>query len=164
MCGISWLTCHRSEVARAKSANKPIVDELKAIAEGYESVRDQWRARAHQLAAGTIARLTFKVTSVDQLVGRYMMGKKVLRKIGEFLAFGQTVKMRLKENDQALRDREAMGRVFGVGNAMIDKLVLQGVCSVEQMRQHQELLSPQQVLGLRFVEECVARFAACARV
>lgn len=139
------------EQQEASSINQALVDELKKLASRYENLGDKWRARGHNLAAGTIVRVPFKITSVDQVRHLPNIGERIAKKIGQFLAFGEVSKNRVVDPDTVAKAE--MGKVHGVGAACVEKFWVQGIRSLEQMRQHPELLTPQQTIGLKYVDE-----------
>lgn len=135
--------------------NKELSEELKTIAKGYEASRDQWRARAHNLAAAAVARHTRRIDTVHEASLVHGVGSRILVKIGEFLTYGQTRKTRLKDDDT--KAREELGKVHGIGPAVLDKLWSQGIRSVAQLREMSHLLTPVQTIGLKYMEEFQVR-------
>jgi DNA polymerase lambda len=139
------------EQRQQENKNKELCDELKRIGAGYEAQRDQWRARGHNLAAAYIARHPTKIRTVEEASQVYGVGKRILAKIEEFLAYGQTRKTRLKDEETIAR--EDLGRVHGIGPSVLDKLWTQGIRSLDQLRQNEHLLTRVQKIGLKYVEE-----------
>lgn len=128
--------------------NKELCDQLNQVAAGYGN---NFRRRAHTLAAATIARLPYKITDIEQVKKLPGIGAKILAKISEFLLLGQM--RRLSEKSEDAKRMDEMRKIHGIGEQVLNKLWTKGLRSVEQLRQNQHMLSRVQLIGLKFGEE-----------
>jgi DNA polymerase lambda len=148
-----WLAANPNaqESRDAANLNKGLSEELKKIALGYEAVRNQWKARAHNNAASAVAHHPREIKSIEEAQMVNGVGPKILVKIVEYLQYGATRKTRLKDDET--KAKEELGLVHGVGPKVIDKLWMQGIRSLAELRANSHLLTPMQQIGLKYVDE-----------
>lgn len=148
-----WAAANPNLLERRESENhnKELCDELKKIATSYEHQRDEWRARGYNLAAAGVARYHKKIESAEEALKIPGVGARIAGKIAEFIAYGQTRKTKLKDQDVVAQER--LGQIHGVGATCVARLWANGVRSVEDLRERLDLLTPTQRIGLRYLEE-----------
>ncbi|ELU13471.1 hypothetical protein CAPTEDRAFT_183536 [Capitella teleta] len=108
---------------------------------------------AYRKAAGAIAKHPEKINSGKEAKKLEGVGDKIGKKIDEFIATGKLVKIeKIRANDTNMAIN-ALTRVTGIGPAAAQKLVSEGIMSIEDLRKNQEKLNKQQVIGLKHFED-----------
>jgi DNA polymerase/3'-5' exonuclease PolX len=135
------------EQRKNNNLNKELVDQLNKVAEMYEE--HSFGRSAHVKAAAYVASHPRKIDSVEEARTVNGVGTGILRKIVEFLSFGEMAKLRNKDDDTC--NREELQHIHGLGPSGLNILWCKGIRSVAQLRENTHLLTPTQLIGLRWV-------------
>ena len=131
--------------------NKTIAENLGVCASKSRTQGDQWRAVAYTKAAALVKAWKTPITSAAQARKIPGIGASIAEKIGELLQTGHLRKAEYKsEEDQAYA---VFGEVWGAGPETCKSWYAKGLRTLDDLRRHEQLLTAQQRLGLRYYEE-----------
>ena len=127
-----------------------VLGELEAI---MNRKGEAHRARAYKTGQETIMGLSQDITDASQLEGMKGIGPKIVSKLKEYQSTGKVAALeRLKADPISL-----LTQVYGIGGKKAQQLVSEGITTIEELRQHTELLNDKQIIGLKYFEDIQKR-------
>lgn len=134
--------------------NKEFCDFLMELANYEKNVnRQMHKFNAYRKAAGVLAKHPQKITSGKEAKELEGIGEKIAKKIDEFIQTGKLEKLeKIRASDTNVAIQE-LTRVTGIGPAAAQKLVQEGICSIEELRKHPDKLNHHQQIGLKHYED-----------
>lgn len=108
---------------------------------------------AYRKAAGVLAKHPTKITSGNEAKKLDGIGEKIAKKIQEFIDTGSLQKLeKIRANDTNVAINE-LTKVTGIGPAAAQKLVQEGIMSIDDLRKHTDKLNHHQKIGLKHFED-----------
>lgn len=108
---------------------------------------------AYRKAAGVLAKHPTRIKSGSEAKALSGIGDKISKKIDEFIATGKLeklVKIRADDTNVAIA---VLTKVTGIGPAAANKLVKEGIMTIEDLRKNLDKLNHHQQIGVRYFEE-----------
>ena len=133
--------------------NEQFIDLMEKLASIMLKQGEPFRARAYQKAQETIMSYTEDILSVEQLKGKPGIGATILEKLNEYVNTG-TLKILEREKNNPVN---ILGEIYGVGPKKAKELVEKGITTIEQLREHPEVLNDVQKVGLKYYEDILKR-------
>eukprot|EP01053_Blabericola_migrator_P011436 Blabericola_migrator_1__11435@NODE_679_length_6909_cov_149_679480_g493_i0_p3_GENE_NODE_679_length_6909_cov_149_679480_g493_i0NODE_679_length_6909_cov_149_679480_g493_i0_p3_ORF_typecomplete_len395_score60_99DNA_pol_lambd_f/PF10391_9/5_1e20DNA_pol_B_palm/PF14792_6/9_9e03DNA_pol_B_palm/PF14792_6/2e14HHH_8/PF14716_6/4_8e12HHH_5/PF14520_6/1_7e03HHH_5/PF14520_6/0_0062Suppressor_APC/PF11414_8/2_1e02Suppressor_APC/PF11414_8/0_18zfC2H2/PF00096_26/5_1e02zfC2H2/PF00096_26/21zfC2H2/PF00096_26/2_7e02_NODE_67 len=136
--------------------NRDLESELRQLSDLYSHMKNEpWRQKAYRVAADIVRRLPFEIRVVSDVDRPELkrLGPKTKDKIREWLNTGGITKKRVLESDDKLQTVKLFMSVWGVGSSKAEAFYAQGFRTLDDLRQHQDLLNDNQKIGLKFVED-----------
>ena len=133
--------------------NEQFIDALTELADIMSRKGEPFRAKAYKSAAITIMNCSCDITEPDQLKDAKHVGNAVLTKLHELCKTG-TIKIIEEERKDPVNQ---LTRVYGIGPKKANELVANGVTSIEDLRNKQDLLSDNMILGLKYFDDIETR-------
>jgi len=145
--------------------NQSLIDQFQILQNYYRRIGDKGRSIGYTKALTALRSLNRPITSINQIKNVRGIGPKVIDKIQEFLDTGkirvvEEKKIELQERFQETKEEKIvkeLEQVWGIGPARAKKLIQNGITSIAQLRRHQELLTDQQRIGLKYHEDLQKR-------
>lgn len=137
-----------------ENPNKDFCDFLMELANYEKNVsRQMHKYNVYRKAAGVLAKHPTRITSGKEAKLLEGIGDKIGLKIDEFIQTGKLVKLeKIRANDTNVAIQE-LTRVTGIGPAAAQKLVQDGITSIEELRKHTDKLNHHQQIGLKHYED-----------
>eukprot|EP01079_Euglenida_sp_SAG-EU17-18_P008877 gene8878-223_t len=132
----------------AQQHNQPIIDELEKLRKIYDQTGDKWRVYSYSKAIGQIKRMQQRITCKEDVSQVPGIGPKIVEKIAEILATGTS-----RYFSTVVSYLQEFGRIWGVGPAAATKFISMGITSLAELAKQKHLLTKQQQIGLKLVEE-----------
>ncbi|CAD5119044.1 DgyrCDS7693 [Dimorphilus gyrociliatus] len=134
--------------------NKDIIDFLMELGEYEKNVsRMMHKYKAYRKAASSIAKHPTRLSSGKEAQTLENVGKKIGKKVDEFLATGQLQKLEKIRKDDTSQSINALASVTGIGPAAAQKFFKDGITSIEELRKNTDKLNKQQKIGLKYYED-----------
>ena len=133
--------------------NNKFVDLLEELADIMQRQGEQWRAKSYREAAETVMTFPDDITDADQLKGMKTIGSTILSKLKTFQATG-TLPILERERKNPLN---LLTKVYGVGPKKAKELIAQGITTLEQLKEHPELLTKNMKIGLEHFDDIEMR-------
>lgn len=133
--------------------NEKFIDLMEQLADIMLKQGEPFRARAYQKAQETIMSYPGDIKSPSDLKGKPGIGETIMEKLNEYV---QTGTLRILEREK-LNPVNILSEVYGIGPKKSKELVEQGITSIEQLRQNQNLLNDVQKVGLKYYEDILKR-------
>ncbi|CAF0782280.1 unnamed protein product [Brachionus calyciflorus] len=139
---------------RAAKPNEELANILLEIGEYEKNVNLQpFKYQAYRRAAQSLSEHPEKIKRIEDAKALKGIGKRISEKISEYLKTGKVSKlMEARKNDKSKILKE-LTRVAGVGPSHAQKLLSEGIKSLEDLKSHQNLLTHQQIIGLKYVDD-----------
>lgn len=131
------------------SYNEAFIEILQQLEDIMNNKGEKFRARAYQKAKETILIYGKPIFSVKELEKQLGIGKTIMEKLGQYVSQG---KVELIETEKQ-SPRHIFTQIYGVGPKKAEELILHGITSIPQLRQHKELLNEKQQIGLQYYED-----------
>ena len=136
------------------TTNKRLVDlleELKALEQARGKV---FEARAYNNAAETLMAYPKTIKDLTEIKGLRGIGVKIYKKFEEFLSTGKLELLEREKNNP----KYMFYNIYGVGPKKASELVeKEGIKSIEELRENQDLLNDKQKIGLKYYEDILKR-------
>ena len=139
-----------------KRLNEEFISVLGEIFKIYNSKGEPFRARAYKKAQEEIMKMSVDITDVSQLskIKGKGFGKTIIEYLTEYSRDGK-VSLIEKEKKNPIN---IFTNVYGIGPKKAKELVKEdGITTIEQLRENQQLLNDKQVIGLKYYEEILER-------
>jgi DNA ligase (NAD+) len=127
-----------------------ILGELSVI---LQRKGDPFKARAYKKAEETIYTFEGDINEVEQLKGKPGIGVAVLKKMQEYVDTGK-IKFLEKEKEDPVN---IFTQVHGIGIKKAEKIVEDGIKTIEELRENQDKLNNIQKKGLKYYEDLQKR-------
>lgn len=119
--------------------------------------RQMHKYNAYRKAAAVIAKHPTKINSGAEAQKLEGVGVKIAKKIDEFIATGKLEKLeKIRANSTNTAINE-LTKVTGIGPAAAQKLVQEGITSIEDLRKNTDKLNHHQQIGLKHFEDFETR-------
>jgi NAD-dependent DNA ligase/DNA polymerase/3'-5' exonuclease PolX len=133
--------------------NEKFIELMEKLAEIMLKQGEPFRARAYQKAQETIMAFPGDITSPDQLKGKPAIGPTIMEKLNEYVQTG-TLKILEREKTNPVN---ILADVYGIGPKKAKELVDNGITTIAQLRENQQMLNDIQKVGLRYYEDVLKR-------
>lgn len=144
----------RKNPDESTNPNKEFCDFLMELANYEKNVnRQMHKYNVYRKAAGVLAKNPTRIKSGAEAKALEGIGEKIAKKIQEFIDTGSLQKLeKIRANDTNVAITE-LAKVTGIGPAAAQKLVQEGITSIEELRKHPDKLNHHQQIGLRYYED-----------
>ena len=127
-----------------KRKNEQFVEALSELAEIMTRKGEPFRAKAYKSAAEAIMQFPETITTTEQLKSLKNIGKTILSKLHELQTTGK-IQILEKERSDPLNQ---LTRVYGIGPKKAQEFVKNGIVTIEDLRNNEDLLTTNMKLGL----------------
>ncbi|KAF6023413.1 POLB [Bugula neritina] len=147
----------RKAPSAADASSNPNADFCEFLIElaNYEKNvnRAMHKSKAYRNAAGVLAQHPTRVKSGDEAKKLNGIGAKIGEKIDEFIQTGKLRKLeKIRTDDTSVAINE-LTKVNGIGPAAAQKLVKEGIMSVEDLKKNLDKLTHSQQVGVKHFED-----------
>ncbi|CAG9770196.1 unnamed protein product [Ceutorhynchus assimilis] len=144
----------RKAPSSESNPNHDFCEFLTELAEYEKNInRNIHKYNAYRKAAATLAAHPTRVKSGAEAKKLPGVGDKISKKIDEFLQTGKLQKLEKIHNDDTSQAINLLARVTGIGPAKAQKLVQEGITTLEDLRKHQDKLTHHQIIGLKYFDD-----------
>jgi len=133
--------------------NEKFIELMEKLADIMLKQGEQFRARAYQKAQETIMAYPGDIMSPNDLKGKPGIGSTIMEKLSEYVETG-TLKVLEREKNNPVN---ILAEVYGIGPKKAKELVENGITSIAQLRENQQMLNDIQKVGLRYYEDVLKR-------
>jgi NAD-dependent DNA ligase/DNA polymerase/3'-5' exonuclease PolX len=133
--------------------NEKFIELMEKLADIMLKQGEQFRARAYQKAQETIMAYPGDIMSPNDLKGKPGIGSTIMEKLNEYVETG-TLKVLEREKNNPVN---ILAEVYGIGPKKAKELVENGITSIAQLRENQQMLNDIQKVGLRYYEDVLKR-------
>lgn len=140
--------------ATTENPNKDFCDFLMELANYEKNVnRQMHKYNAYRKAVGVLAKHPTRIKSGAEAKKLDGIGDKIAKKIDEYIDTGSLRKLeKIRADDTSVAINE-LTKVTGIGPAAAQKLVQEGITSIEELRKHPDKLNHHQQIGLKHFED-----------
>jgi len=142
-----------TEQPQTKRLNEDFVKVLSELNDIMVRQGEPFRAKAYREAADTIMLFKENITDTKQLVDVKGIGKTIMTKLNEFVETG-TLQLLEKER---LNPLNQLTKVYGIGPKKAKDLISKGIKSIEDLKTHQEFLTDNMKIGVKYFDDIEAR-------
>ncbi|KAI0221041.1 DNA polymerase beta [Lamellibrachia satsuma] len=138
----------------AGNPNSEFVDFLMELANYEKNVtRQMHKYNAYRKAAGALAKHPTRIKNGAEARKLGGIGDKIAKKIDEVISTGKLLKLeKIRADDTSVAINE-LTKVTGIGPANAQKLVAEGITSIDELRKHEDKLNHHQIIGLKYFED-----------
>ena len=133
--------------------NEKFIELMEKLADIMLKQGEAFRARAYQKAQETIMAYPGDIMSPNDLKGKPGIGPTIMEKLNEYVETG-TLKVLEREKNNPVN---ILAEVYGIGPKKAKELVDNGITSIAQLRENQQMLNDIQKVGLRYYEDVLKR-------
>jgi NAD-dependent DNA ligase/DNA polymerase/3'-5' exonuclease PolX len=133
--------------------NEQFIELMEQLANIMLKQGEPFRAKAYQKAQETIMSYPDDILSPSDLKGKPGIGPTIMEKLNEYMETG-TLKVLEREKTNPVN---ILAEVYGIGPKKSKDLVEQGITSINQLRENQQLLNDVQKVGLRYYEDILKK-------
>jgi DNA ligase (NAD+) len=133
--------------------NEKFIDLMEQLGNIMLKQGEPFRARAYQKAQETIMAYQCDIITPEQLKGQPGIGPTIMEKLNEYVQTG-TLKVLEREKNNPVN---ILADVYGIGPKKAKELVDNGITSIAQLRENQQMLNDIQKVGLRYYEDVLKR-------
>lgn len=133
--------------------NEKFIELMEKLADIMLKQGEPFRARAYQKAQETIMAYPGDILSPNDLKGKPGIGETIMDKLNEYVQTG-TLKVLEREKNNPVN---ILAEVYGIGPKKAKDLVEQGITSISQLRENQDLLNDIQKVGLQYYEDILEK-------
>jgi DNA ligase (NAD+) len=133
--------------------NEKFIDLMEQLANIMLKQGESFRARAYQKAQETIMAYPGDIMSPNDLKGKPGIGPTIMEKLNEYVQTGTLKVLEREKNNPA----NILAEVYGIGPKKAKELVDNGIISIAQLRENQQMLNDIQKVGLRYYEDVLKR-------
>ena len=133
--------------------NEKFIDLMEQLSNIMLKQGEAFRARAYQKAQETIMAYPGDIMSPSDLKGKPGIGPTIMEKLNEYVETG-TLKILEREKNNPVN---ILAEVYGIGPKKAKELVDNGITSIAQLRENQQMLNDIQKVGLRYYEDVLKR-------
>ena len=147
---VSTSTMEKAPKQRLNEDFIKILDELNSI-----MIRqgEPFRAKAYREASEAITTYDGDITDPEQLKDVRHIGKTIMKKLKEFVETG-TLRILERERKNPLN---LLTKVYGIGPKKAKEFIKQGITTIQDLRDHEELLTKNMKLGVKYFDDIEAR-------
>jgi DNA polymerase beta len=134
---------------------KPLLIENLAVLEKFErQAKNVFKARAYGKVLREIKAIDGPIHTEEQVMSLPGVGKSLHEKIKEIFETGRLQRVKDIEDSPGFNVAEQFLKIYGVGPVKADELARKHrMRSIEELRQHPELLNEKQLIGLKYYED-----------
>jgi DNA ligase (NAD+) len=136
-----------------KRYNEEFIDLMEKLSDIMLKQGEPFRARAYQKAQETIMAYPKDINKPSDLKGLPCIGSTIMEKLEEYVKTG-TLRVLEREKTNPVN---ILAEVYGIGPKKAKELVDQGITSIAQLRENQNLLNDVQKVGLKYYEDILER-------
>ena len=133
--------------------NEKFIELMEKLADIMLKQGEPFRARAYQKAQETIMAYPHDILSPNDLKGKPGIGATIMEKLNEFIQTG-TLKILEREKHNPVN---ILAEVYGIGPKKAKELVDNGITTISQLRENQQMLNDVQKVGLKYYEDILKR-------
>lgn len=133
--------------------NEKFIELMEKLADIMLKQGEPFRARAYQKAQESIMAYPGDILSPNDLKGKPGIGETIMEKLNEYVQTG-TLKILEREKNNPVN---ILAEVYGIGPKKAKDLVDQGITSIAELRENQQLLNDIQKVGLQYYEDILKR-------
>ena len=133
--------------------NEKFIELMEQLSNIMLKQGEPFRARAYQKAQETIMSYPADIMSPNDLKGKPGIGPTIMEKLNEYIETG-TLKVLEREKNNPVN---ILADVYGIGPKKAKELVDNGITSIAQLRENQQMLNDIQKVGLRYYEDVLKR-------
>lgn len=133
--------------------NEKFIELMEKLAEIMLKQGEPFRARAYQKAQETIMSYPEDIFSPNDLKGKPGIGATIMEKLNEFVQTGTLKILEIEKNNPM----NILADVYGIGPKKAKELVDNGIKTIEQLRENQQMLNDVQKVGLKYYEDILKR-------
>ena len=133
--------------------NEKFIELMEKLADIMLKQGEPFRARAYQKAQETIMAYPDDILSPHDLKGKPGIGATIMEKLIEYVETGTLTILEREKNNPV----NILAEVYGIGPKKAKELVDQGITSISQLRENQNLLNDIQKVGLQYYEDILER-------
>ena len=133
--------------------NEKFIELMEQLSNIMLKQGEAFRARAYQKAQETIMAYPGDIMSPNDLKGKPGIGPTIMEKLNEYVETG-TLKVLEREKNNPVN---ILAEVYGIGPKKAKELVDNGITSIAQLRENQQMLNDIQKVGLRYYEDVLKR-------
>jgi NAD-dependent DNA ligase/DNA polymerase/3'-5' exonuclease PolX len=133
--------------------NEKFIELMEQLANIMLKQGESFRARAYQKAQETIMAYPGDIMSPNDLKGKPGIGPTIMEKLNEYVQTGTLKVLEREKNNPA----NILAEVYGIGPKKAKELVENGITSIAQLRENQQMLNDIQKVGLRYYEDVLKR-------
>jgi NAD-dependent DNA ligase len=133
--------------------NEKFIELMEKLADIMLKQGEAFRARAYQKAQETIMAYPGDIMSPNDLKGKPGIGSTIMEKLNEYVETG-TLKVLEREKNNPVN---ILAEVYGIGPKKAKELVDNGITTIAQLRENQQMLNDIQKVGLRYYEDVLKR-------
>ena len=115
--------------------NEKFIDLMEKLSDIMLKKGEPFRARAYQKAQETIMSYPADILSTNDLKGKAGIGPTIMEKLNEYVETGTLQILEREKNNPV----NILSDVYGIGPKKAKELVDNGVTTIEQLRQNQNL-------------------------
>jgi NAD-dependent DNA ligase len=134
---------------KKKIYNDDFINILTELQDIESRVGEPFKARAYQKAAETIMLFKDDITDPKQLIGQPGIGKTIMNKLNEYVQTGKLNAIEKHKKDPIT----LLTKVYGIGPKKAEKLINDGVDSIEKLKQNPDKLNKAQNIGVEYFDE-----------
>ena len=108
---------------------------------------------AYRKAVTALRSIDFDITDAKQLEGVPGLGEGIIKKIREFIEDGTIKRFEFIDTDPRTQSIQLLEGVWGLGPRGAEKLYNKGIKSIADLRNHEDLLTTMQKVGLKYYED-----------
>ena len=133
--------------------NEKFIELMEKLSDIMLKQGEPFRSRAYQKAQETIMAYPGDILSPNDLKGKPGIGETIMEKLNEYVQTG-TLKILEREKNNPVN---ILAEVYGIGPKKAKDLVDQGITSIADLRENQQLLNDIQKVGLQYYEDILKR-------
>lgn len=134
---------------KKKIYNEDFINILSELQDIETRLGEPFKARAYQRAAETIMLFNEDITDPKQLIGQPGIGKTMMNKLNEYVETGKLNAIEKHKNDPMT----LLTKVYGIGPKKAQKLINDGLDSIELLKEHPDKLNKAQNLGVEYFSD-----------
>ena len=138
---------------KKKVYNKEFIKILGEFNDIMVKKGEHFKARAYKTAQESIMKVKEPITSIDQLKKLPGFGTTIIAKLEEYIKTG---KINALEKEKA-NPLVILTKIHGIGPKKAEKLIEQGITTIDELKNNQEKLDNVQKLGLKYYDDIIER-------
>lgn len=136
-----------------KSYNKEFIKILGEFYDVMIKKGEPFRARAYKTAQESIMKIKEPITEIAQLKNLPGIGTTIISKLQEYV---ETGKINALEKEKA-NPLILLTQIHGIGPKKAEKLISEGITTIEELKKNQDKLDNVQKLGLKYYYDIIER-------